>query len=217
MVKIFASAIATAALLQSTLAHMLVVSPPPRSGVVSDELLKPCGGGNTFVARNATTFSVDAPGEFVLRPGHGKGNLIFSYFTEQTITNDTKATFLQSVDVPEPKTYNTTLDFAKAGLKNGQDIVVQAIYNGTDDGVTEEYYVCFDVKLADVSSASESASASKSDDSKSDSKDESKTSSDDKDEDKDKSSSTSGALTSTISAKAVLGAAVGVLAAAFAF
>ncbi|KAJ2415792.1 hypothetical protein GGI10_001452 [Coemansia sp. RSA 2530] len=159
MVKLFATLLASAALLQGALGHMAVISPPPRSGIVANQLLKPCGGGNTLTT-NVTTYDVDSKSVFVLRPGHGAGNLIFNYFTDSTITNDTKSFPLADVPVPKPGTYNTTLDFAKAGLKNGQSIVVQAIFNGTDDGKTEEYYVCFDVKLASLSTGSSSATTS---------------------------------------------------------
>ncbi|KAJ2490131.1 hypothetical protein IWW37_003399 [Coemansia sp. RSA 2050] len=159
MVKLLATLLASAALLQGALGHMAVISPPPRSGIVANQLLKPCGGGNTLTT-NVTTYDVDSKPVFVLRPGHGVGNLIFNYFTESTITNDTKSFPLADVPVPKPGTYNTTLDFAKAGLKNGQSIVVQAIFNGTDDGKTEAYYACFDVKLARLSTGSSSATAS---------------------------------------------------------
>ncbi|KAJ1876841.1 hypothetical protein LPJ71_011404, partial [Coemansia sp. S17] len=67
---------------------------------------------------------------------------------------------LADIPIPKAGTYNTTLDFAKAGLKNGQSIVVQAIYNGTDAGKTEAYYVCFDVKLAGLSSGTSTGASS---------------------------------------------------------
>ncbi|KAJ2757028.1 hypothetical protein GGI19_000381 [Coemansia pectinata] len=158
MVKLFTALLASAALLQGALGHMQVISPPPRSGIVADELYKPCGGGNTLTT-NVTTYDVNSKPVFVLRPGHGTGNLIFNYFTELTITNDTKSFPLADIQIPKAGTYNTTLDFAKAGLKNGQSIVVQAIYNGTDSGKTEAYYVCFDVKLAGLSSGTSSGAS----------------------------------------------------------
>ncbi|KAJ2808547.1 hypothetical protein H4S07_003397 [Coemansia furcata] len=159
MVKLFAALLASAALLQGALGHMQVISPPPRSGIVANELIKPCGGGNTLTT-NVTTYDVNSKPVFVLRPSHGSGNLIFNYFTELTITNDTKPFPLANIPIPKADTYNTTLDFAKAGLKNGQSIVVQAIYNGTDSGVTDQYYVCFDVKLAGISSTATSDTSS---------------------------------------------------------
>ncbi|KAJ2013797.1 hypothetical protein IW146_009176 [Coemansia sp. RSA 922] len=159
MVKLFTALIASAALLQGALGHMQVISPSPRSGIVADEIYKPCGGGNTLTT-NVTTYDVNSKPVFVLRPGHGSGNLIFNYFTELTITNDTKSFPLADIPIPKAGTYNTTLDFAKAGLKNGQSIVVQAIYNGTDAGKTEAYYVCFDVKLAGLSSGTSTGASS---------------------------------------------------------
>ncbi|KAJ2746402.1 hypothetical protein GGI20_001398 [Coemansia sp. BCRC 34301] len=159
MVKLFTTLLASAALFHSALGHMRVISPPPRSGIVGDQLYKPCGGGNV-VTKNVTTYDVDTKALFVLRPGHGAGNLIFNYFTDLTITNDTKSFPLADIAVPKPDTYNTTLDFAKAGLKNGQSIVVQAIFNGTDEGKTEQYYACFDVKLADLPSGSSTGPSS---------------------------------------------------------
>ncbi|KAJ2328899.1 hypothetical protein GGI00_004075 [Coemansia sp. RSA 2681] len=159
MVKLFATLLASAALLHSALGHMSVISPPPRSGIVANQLLRPCGGGNTLTT-NVTTYDVDSKPVFVLRPGHGAGNLIFNYFTDLTVTNDTKALPLADVPIPKPGTYNTTLDFAKAGLKNGQSIVVQAIFNGTDSGKTEQFYVCFDVKLAGIASGSSTGASS---------------------------------------------------------
>ncbi|KAJ1826990.1 hypothetical protein LPJ56_001902 [Coemansia sp. RSA 2599] len=208
MVKVFASAVAALALVQSAYAHMGIISPLPRSGIIGNQLLKPCGGGNEVVDRNITTFSVDSTNLFSLRPSHGTGNLIFNYFTDLDVTNDTVAHPLEDIKIDKPGTYNTTLDFAKAGLKNGQQIVVQAIYNGTDDGETEQYYVCFDVKLAEIE---ESGSDSK--ESSSDSKDSSET-----EKGEDSQSSSSGSVQSaSVSAKAVLGAAAGLLVAAFAF
>ncbi|KAJ2616418.1 hypothetical protein H4S08_000809 [Coemansia sp. RSA 1365] len=146
MVKLLANGIATIALFQSAWAHMQVISPPPRSGITADQLSGPCGGVNSLT-KNVTTFAVDGDSEFVLRPGHGAGNLIFSYFTDETVDNKTKAYSLKDVPVSKPDTYNTTINFSDAGLKSGDQIVVQAIYNGTDDGKTEQYYACFDVKL----------------------------------------------------------------------
>ncbi|KAJ1723617.1 hypothetical protein LPJ53_002057 [Coemansia erecta] len=209
MVKIFASAVAAAALLQSAYAHMAVISPPPRSGIVANELNKPCGGGNDVVANNITTFSVasGSTNNFVLRPSHGTGNLIFNYFTDLTVTNNSVAYPLDDVPIPVAGTYETSLDFAKAGLKAGQHIVVQAIYNGTDSGDTEEYYVCFDVELSDeiIESASDSKNDSDSD-------------SDDDDElDSVESTKSGSPKAAAISTKAVLGAAAGLLVAAFAF
>ncbi|KAJ2780499.1 hypothetical protein GGI15_003522 [Coemansia interrupta] len=209
MVKIFASAVAAAALLQSAYAHMAVISPPPRSGIVANELLKPCGGGNDVVAKNTTTFSVasGSTNNFILRPSHGSGNLIFNYFTDLTVTNNSVAHPLDNVPIPAAGTYETALDFAKAGLKSGQQIVVQAIYNGTDSGETEEYYVCFDVKLTDE--IIESSSDSDSEDAGG---------SDGDDElDSVESTKSGSPMSATISAKAVLGAAAGLLVAAFAF
>ncbi|KAJ1883730.1 hypothetical protein LPJ66_010950 [Kickxella alabastrina] len=212
MVKIFATAIATAALLQCAWAHMGIISPPPRSGIVGDQLNKPCGGSNALT-RNVTTFSVDALNDFVLRPSHGTGNLIFNYFTDITVTNDSIAHPIIDVPIPAPNTYTTPLDFAKAGLKNGQSIVVQAIYNGTDHDETEQYYVCFDVKLsADADTVkSDSADDKESEDAGLDSKTD-----DAKDESKS-SSSSSAPKSALVSTKAVIGAAAGLLVAAFAF
>ncbi|KAJ2141443.1 hypothetical protein IW136_002275 [Coemansia sp. RSA 678] len=153
MVKFFASALAAVALIQGACAHMQVISPSPRSGIVADELIAPCGGGNVET-KNITTFAVSGDSEFVLRPSHGTGNLIFSYFTDLTVTNSSKAYPLKDVPIPKAGTYTTTIDFADAKLKSGQHIVVQAIYNGTDEGKTEKYHVCFDVKLADKAESS---------------------------------------------------------------
>ncbi|KAI8325621.1 hypothetical protein GQ54DRAFT_254505, partial [Martensiomyces pterosporus] len=158
MVKLFSGLLAAAALLQGAVAHMSVISPPPRSGIIANELIKPCGGGNTPTT-NVTTYAIDSNPVFVLRPGHGSGNLIFNYFTDLTVTNDTKAYPLDNVPIPAAGVYNTTLNFAKAGLKAGQSIVVQAIYNGTDEGTTDQYYVCFDIKLAKSGEASGTASS----------------------------------------------------------
>ncbi|KAJ1851990.1 hypothetical protein LPJ73_002912 [Coemansia sp. RSA 2703] len=206
MVKIFASAVAAAALLQSAFAHMAVISPPPRSGIVANELIKPCGGGNDVVAKNTTTFSVaSSNNNFVLRPSHGTGNLIFNYFTDLTVTNNSIAHPLDNIQIPAAGTYDTKIDFAKAGLKAGQQIVVQAIYNGTDSGETEEYYVCFDVKLTDEIIESSS-----------DSEKESNVESDDE-LDSVESTKSGSPKTAAISAKAVLGAAAGLFVAAFAF
>ncbi|KAJ1648073.1 hypothetical protein J3B02_002108 [Coemansia erecta] len=203
MVKIFASAAVTAfALVQSACAHMAVISPPPRSGIIGNELLKPCGGGNQVVDRNITTFAVDSTSNFVLRPSHGTGNLIFNYFTDLDVTNSSKAYPLDDVPISKPDTYTVPIDFAKAGLKDGQHIVVQAIYNGTDDGETEQYYVCFDVKLGEVESAGS----------------DSENHSDSEDELDSVESTKSGSIKSaSVSAKAVLGAAAGLAIAAFAF
>lgn len=153
-----------AALLQGACAHMKVISPSPRNGAIKDELNKPCGGINT-PTKNITTFDANSSdSEFILRPSHGTGNLIFNYYTDLTVTNNTKSFPLDNVPIPTPGTYKTKLDFSKAGLKNGQSIVVQAIYNGTDHGETEEYYACFDIKLAPSSnSGSESESEPESD------------------------------------------------------
>ncbi|KAJ2078297.1 hypothetical protein H4R24_004574 [Coemansia sp. RSA 988] len=161
MVKLLASGIATIAFLQSAWAHMSVISPPPRSGITADELIGPCGGANSLT-KNVTTFAVDGDSEFVLRPGHGKGNLIFSYFTDEKVDNSTKAHPLKDVPVPKPDTYKTTINFSDAGLKSGDQIVVQAIYNGTDEGKTEEYYACFDVKLADEANGNDESTSSSS-------------------------------------------------------
>ncbi|KAJ1868948.1 hypothetical protein H4R99_005731 [Coemansia sp. RSA 1722] len=209
MVKIFASAVAAFALVQSACAHMAVISPPPRNGVIGDELLKPCGGGNE-VTRNVTTFSVDSTSNFVLRPSHGTGNLIFNYFTDLTVTNNSVAHPLANIEIPKADTYDTPIDFGKAGLKNGQQIVVQAIYNGTDDGETVPYYVCFDVKLGEVEDASSDANSDGEQGSVSDDGDEL----DSVESSESKSSSASSAFVST---KSVLGAAAGLLIAAFAF
>ncbi|KAJ2828303.1 hypothetical protein IWW50_001454 [Coemansia erecta] len=197
MVKLFASALAALALLQGASAHMQVISPSPRSGVVGDELIAPCGGGN-IVTKNITTFAASGDSEFVLRPSHGTGNLIFSYFTDLTVTNSSKALPLKDIPIPKPDTYKTTIDFADAKLKSGQQIVVQAIYNGTDDGKTEQYYVCFDVKLADKAEPSADASESESE----------------SDGESGLDSSSSGASSLTASA---ISAAVGLLVAAAAF
>ncbi|KAJ2910736.1 hypothetical protein GGI21_000556 [Coemansia aciculifera] len=159
MVKLFAALLASAALVHSALGHMQVISPPPRSGIIANELNKPCGGANTLTT-NVTTYDVNSNPVFVLRPSHGTGNIIFNYFTDLTVTNDTKSYPLANVPVPVAGTYNTTIDFAKAGLKDGQSIVVQAIYNGTDSGATEEYYVCFDIKLASLTTGSSTGSSS---------------------------------------------------------
>ncbi|KAJ1735514.1 hypothetical protein LPJ61_000507 [Coemansia biformis] len=134
---------------------MSVIAPPPRSGITADELIRPCGGANE-PTKNLTTFGVGDQSEFILRPGHGSGNIIFNYFLDTTVSNDTKSYPLANVPIPQPGTYTTKIDFASAGLKSGQQIVVQAIYNGTDSGKTEEYYVCFDVKLADKAPSSAS-------------------------------------------------------------
>ncbi|KAJ2381379.1 hypothetical protein H4S02_006232 [Coemansia sp. RSA 2611] len=162
MVKLFASAIAAVALLQGACAHMLVDSPPPRSGVVANELIAPCGGANE-VTKNITTFAVSGDSEFVLRPGHDSGELIFNYFTDLTVTNSSKAFPLKTVPVPKPDTYTTTLDFSDAKLKSDQQIVVQAIYKATTDTGTEEYYVCFDVKLAEKAESASNSETSESD------------------------------------------------------
>ncbi|KAJ2160216.1 hypothetical protein GGF46_002425 [Coemansia sp. RSA 552] len=165
MVKVLSAVSAAAAvLLHGASAHMQVISPPPRSGVMGDQLLRPCGGGNE-PTKNVTTFAASGDSEFELRPSHGTGNIIYSYFTDATVTNSSEAHKLDDIEVPEPGTYKTKLDFSKAGLKAGQDIVVQAIYNGTDDGKTEQYYVCFDIKLVDEA---ESSGDSESDDEESD-------------------------------------------------
>ncbi|KAJ2704942.1 hypothetical protein H4R19_005182 [Coemansia spiralis] len=193
MVKLLSSAVAAAVIAQSAWAHMSVIAPPPRSGIVKDELIAPCGGGNV-PTKNMTTFSVNGNSDFVLRPGHGSGNLIFSYFLDTTVTNDTKAHLLKDVPIPKPDTYTTTIDFAAAGLKAGQQIVVQAIYNGTDDGKTDKYYVCFDVKLSGASPASASH-----------------------EEHESHSSSASSLATHALSLKAVLGATAGLLVAAAMF
>ncbi|KAJ2783667.1 hypothetical protein H4R18_001577 [Coemansia javaensis] len=191
MLKSIATTVAAVALFQGALAHMGVISPPPRNGVVADELQRPCGGGNT-PTKNVTTFAVDGDSEFVLRPGHGTGNILFNYFTDTTVTNDTKSYPLANVPVPKPGNYTTKLDFGKAGLKAGQSIVVQAIFNGTDEGKTEQYYVCFDVKLAADSSGSSDSESSNT-----------------KTSDTNTSDTHSGA-----SPKVVFGAAIGLLAAA---
>ncbi|KAJ2088494.1 hypothetical protein IW138_004182 [Coemansia sp. RSA 986] len=136
---------------------MNVISPPPRSGIVANELEKPCGGANTLT-KNVTAVSDSSPFNFVLRPSHGTGNIILSYFTDATVTESSVPVFMESTDVPKAGEYKIPVTFDKYGLHNGQSIVVQAIYNGTDSGETEEYYVCFDIKLsADASnSAAES-------------------------------------------------------------
>ncbi|KAJ1958033.1 hypothetical protein EC988_000529 [Linderina pennispora] len=157
--KFFTGLVAAAAIAQGAFAHMGVIAPKPRSGVVADELIAPCGGGNTLT-KNVTTAAVGSKTLFSLKPGHGSGNLIFSYFTDLTVTNDTKATHLLDVQVPQPGIYNTTIDFAQHDLKAGQNIVVQAVYNCTDDGNNEKFYVCFDVSVADSASASSAAEPS---------------------------------------------------------
>ncbi|KAJ2795491.1 hypothetical protein H4R20_005859 [Coemansia guatemalensis] len=202
MVKLLASGIATIALLQSAWAHMQVISPSPRSGITADQLIGPCGGANSLT-KNVTTFAVDGDSEFVLRAGHGTGNIIFSYFTVETVDNNTKAHSLKDVPVPKPDTYNTTINFSESGLKSGDQIVVQAIYNGTDEGETEEYYVCFDVKLADEASGSDDGSDTESEE--------------DSSTDDNTSSSSSLFATSTITTKAVFGTAFSLLVAAAAF
>ncbi|KAJ2792976.1 hypothetical protein H4R21_006075, partial [Coemansia helicoidea] len=149
MVKLLSSAVvAAAAIAQGAWAHMKVIAPPPRVGDTKDQLIAPCGGGNV-PTKNLTTFSVNGDSEFVLRPGHGTGNLIFNYFLDTTVTNDSVAHPLKDVPMPKPDTYSTKIDFAAAGLKAGQQIVVQAINNVTDDGKNSQFYACFDVKLGD--------------------------------------------------------------------
>ncbi|KAI9474673.1 hypothetical protein LPJ78_003374 [Coemansia sp. RSA 989] len=158
MVKFFALASAAATLLQSAYAHMSIISPPPRSGVVADEIYAPCGNGNTPTS-NITTFAVEGNSEFVLRPGHGTGTLTFSYFTDLTVTNSSTAHLLKEVPVPKPDTYTTDIDFSKANLKSGDHIVVQAVYNATTDGKVELFYACFDVQLADEASSKDEGDA----------------------------------------------------------
>ncbi|KAJ1735791.1 hypothetical protein LPJ72_001707 [Coemansia sp. Benny D160-2] len=153
MVKLLSGLLLAVSLAQGVFAHMSVVSPPPRSGIIADELEKPCGGANSLT-RNVTTVSDSEPLNFVLAPGHGSGNIILSYFTDITVTENSVAVFMDSTDVPKAGKYEIPVTFDKYGLKNGQDIVVQAIYNGTDSGETEEYYVCFDIKLSADASAS---------------------------------------------------------------
>ncbi|KAJ1995321.1 hypothetical protein GGI04_005840 [Coemansia thaxteri] len=203
MVKLLAALLASAALLQCASAHMSVISPPPRSGIIANELIKPCGGGNTLT-KNVTTYDANSGALFVLRPGHGTGNLLFNYFTDLTVTNDTKSFPLANVPIPVAGTYNTTLDFAKAGLKNGQSIVVQAIYNGTDSGNTDQYYVCFDVKLASASSTAGPGATHTASDIESDSGLDTQAS-------QAKTTKTSGAVSSV---KAALGAFIGLAVAA---
>ncbi|KAJ2660085.1 hypothetical protein IWW48_003137 [Coemansia sp. RSA 1200] len=158
MIKLLSGLLLAASLAQSAFAHMSVISPPPRSGIVADQLEKPCGGANSLT-KNVTTVSDSEPLNFVLKPGHGTGNIIFSYFTDITVTENSVAVFMDSTDVPKAGKYEIPVIFDKYGLKNGQNIVVQAIYNGTDDGKTEEYYACFDVKLsADASASAEDSS-----------------------------------------------------------
>ncbi|KAJ1945124.1 hypothetical protein FBU59_002405 [Linderina macrospora] len=157
--KFFTGLVAAAAIAQGAFAHMGVIAPKPRSGVVADELLAPCGGGNTLT-KNVTTAAVGTSTLFSLKPGHGQGTLIFNYFTDLTVTNDTKATLLQQVDIPTPGIYNTTIDFSKHGLKAGQNIVVQAVYDMTEGSDNEKFYVCFDVAVADSASASADAEPS---------------------------------------------------------
>ncbi|KAJ1966485.1 hypothetical protein GGI12_000060 [Dipsacomyces acuminosporus] len=211
MVKLFSGLLAASALVYGASAHMKVISPKPRSGIVADELIKPCGGGNTPTA-NVTTYAIDSKPVFSLRPGHGSGNLIFNYFTDLTVTNDTKAYPLENIPIPKAGDYNTTLDFAKAGLKPGQSIVVQAIYNGTDEGKTEQYYVCFDVKIARAGEASASASSPASSETGALSGLESASATGSA-----KAPASSSKPNSASSVKAALGAALGLLAAAAAF
>ncbi|KAJ2556953.1 hypothetical protein EV175_001657 [Coemansia sp. RSA 1933] len=153
---LFGLLLAVASLLQCAYAHMAVISPPPRSGIIANELTKPCGGANSLTT-NVTTVSDSVPFNFVLVPEHGTGNIILSYFTDITVTNSSVAVFMESTDVPKAGQYEIPVTFDTYGLQNGQEIVVQAVYNGTDSGETEEYYVCFDIKLsADAASSSES-------------------------------------------------------------
>ncbi|KAJ1800974.1 hypothetical protein LPJ59_000659 [Coemansia sp. RSA 2399] len=159
MVKLFSGLFLAASLVQCAYAHMSVISPPPRSGIIANELQKPCGGANTLTT-NVTTVSDSVPLNFVLEPLHGTGNIILSYFTDPTVTNSSVSVFMESTDVPKAGQYEIPVTFDNYGLQNGQAIVVQAVYNGTDSGETEEYYACFDIKLsADASTSSGSPDA----------------------------------------------------------
>ncbi|KAJ1989280.1 hypothetical protein GGI25_004822 [Coemansia spiralis] len=209
MVKLLAGILFAAVLAQSAFAHMQIISPSPRNGVVADELSQPCGGINT-PTKNVTTVSDSETFNFVLRPSHGTGNIVLSYSTVTTVSANSAWQFMSSTDVPVANTYKIPVKFNTYNLTNGESIVVQAIYNGTDDNETEKYYACFDVKLsADASSSSGSATEGESGgedglDTSTNSKDHS-------------SSATSLTGSSLCTAKAVFGAAFGLLVAAAAF
>ncbi|KAJ2842007.1 hypothetical protein GGI22_007697, partial [Coemansia erecta] len=97
----------------------------------ANELQKPCGGANTLTT-NVTTVSASVPFNFMLKPSHGTGNIVLSYFTDSTVTNSSVPVFIESTDVPKAGQYKIPVTFDNHGLQNGQAIVVQAIYNGTD-------------------------------------------------------------------------------------
>ncbi|PKY39220.1 hypothetical protein RhiirA4_537924 [Rhizophagus irregularis] len=135
-------------LISSTYAHFQFENPPTRGHGEDTMTQPPCGGYDNVNTTAITPFPV-TEGRVTTEFEDGNGVLVINY---APTVNDTFKPVSENVtiNVSKPQQIVTPVDLSKAGVKSGDQGVLQAIYTGVE-GI---WYQCTDIKVVDAKKTS---------------------------------------------------------------
>ncbi|RGB38226.1 hypothetical protein C1646_740707 [Rhizophagus diaphanus] len=135
-------------LISSTCAHFQFENPPTRGHGEGTMSQPPCGGYNNVNTNAITQFPV-TEGRVTTEYEDGNGVMVINY---APTVNDTFMPVSENVtiNVSKPQQIVTLVDLSKAGVKSGDQGVLQAVYTGAEGS----WYQCADIKVVDAKTTS---------------------------------------------------------------